>query len=175
MSGCVVWLIPAAGRTRKRRNLPKGRLPWLSVRPGLRHFVCGSSLPYVWMGHIMVCTASKTDTTGGITLIINPRKGGYSVKVLVSGVKLPYSLIQNVTGGIWFTQLRMLLRGIMPSDDRMSVDERRQYLKLVAPRYARAERVATSPSVAAGARHASPVGWLVGNVELRDSRGRDEA
>gem|GEM_PF-4348757 len=27
----------------------------------------------------------------------------------------------------------------MPSDERMSVDERRKYLKLVAPRYARAD------------------------------------
>ncbi len=27
----------------------------------------------------------------------------------------------------------------MPSDERMSVDERREYLKLVAPRYARAD------------------------------------
>lgn len=32
----------------------------------------------------------------------------------------------------------------MPSDDRMSVDERRKYLKLVAPRYARAGRVERS-------------------------------
>jgi len=27
----------------------------------------------------------------------------------------------------------------MPSDERMSVDERRKYLKMVAPRYARAD------------------------------------
>lgn len=32
----------------------------------------------------------------------------------------------------------------MPSDDRMSVDERRKYLKLVAPRYSRAGRVERS-------------------------------
>jgi len=42
---------------------------------------------------------------------------------------------------VWFPQLRMLLRGTMPSDEKMSVDERRKYLKLVAPRYAKAGRV----------------------------------
>jgi hypothetical protein len=34
----------------------------------------------------------------------------------------------------------MLLRGTMPSEEKMSVDERRKYLKLVAPRYAKAGR-----------------------------------
>src|SRR3989304_3380541 len=38
----------------------------------------------------------------------------------------------------------MLLRGIMPSDEKMSVDERRKYLKLVAPRYAKARRAERS-------------------------------
>ena len=42
--------------------------------------------------------------------------------------------------GVWFTQLEMLLRGIMPNEDRMTVGERRKYLKLVAPRYAKARR-----------------------------------
>ena len=41
---------------------------------------------------------------------------------------------------IWFTQLRMLLRWIVPIDERMSVDERRKYLKVVAPRYTNAGR-----------------------------------
>jgi hypothetical protein len=41
---------------------------------------------------------------------------------------------------VWFTQIKMLLRRTMPSDERMSVDERRKYLKLVAPRYVRAKR-----------------------------------
>src|SRR5512134_2303033 len=41
---------------------------------------------------------------------------------------------------VWFTQIRMLPRGTMPSDETMSVDERRKYLKLVAPRYARGKR-----------------------------------
>jgi hypothetical protein len=34
----------------------------------------------------------------------------------------------------------MLLRRTMPSDEGMNVGERRKYLKLVAPRYVRAER-----------------------------------
>jgi len=34
----------------------------------------------------------------------------------------------------------MLLRGMMPSDDRMSIEERRKYLKLVTPRYDKANR-----------------------------------
>jgi hypothetical protein len=34
----------------------------------------------------------------------------------------------------------MLLRRAMPSDERMSIDEKRKYLRLVAPRYARAKR-----------------------------------
>ena len=45
---------------------------------------------------------------------------------------------------VWFTQLEMLLRGIMPNEDRMTVDERRKYLKLVSPRYAKAGRVERS-------------------------------
>ena len=39
---------------------------------------------------------------------------------------------------VWFTQTIGLLRRAMPRDGRMSVDERRKYLKLVAPRYAKA-------------------------------------
>jgi len=34
----------------------------------------------------------------------------------------------------------MLLRRTMPSDEKMSIDERRKYLKVVAPRYTRAKR-----------------------------------
>ncbi len=34
--------------------------------------------------------------------------------------------------------------GIMPNDEKMSVDERRKYLKLVAPRYAKAKRIERS-------------------------------
>jgi len=41
---------------------------------------------------------------------------------------------------VWFTQIKMLLRRAMPSDERMSIDERRKYLRLVAPRYALAKR-----------------------------------
>jgi hypothetical protein len=41
---------------------------------------------------------------------------------------------------VWFTQIRMLLRRTMPSDDKMSVDERRKYLKLVVPRYTKSGR-----------------------------------
>jgi hypothetical protein len=39
---------------------------------------------------------------------------------------------------VWFTQIRMLLRRIMPDDEKMSLDERRKYLKLVSPRYKKA-------------------------------------
>ena len=46
--------------------------------------------------------------------------------------------------GVWFTQIRMLLRRTMPSDEKMSVDERRKYLKLVAPRYVKARRAERS-------------------------------
>jgi hypothetical protein len=63
------------------------------------------------------------------------------VSLADDGVNAPYSLIQNVTEGLWFTQLEMLLRETMSSDDRMSIDERRKYLKLVAPRYVQAGRV----------------------------------
>jgi hypothetical protein len=38
----------------------------------------------------------------------------------------------------------MLLRRTMPSDEKMSVDERRKYLKLVAPRYVKARRAERS-------------------------------
>jgi hypothetical protein len=38
----------------------------------------------------------------------------------------------------------MLLRRTMPSDEKMSVDERRKYLKLVVPRYVKARRVERS-------------------------------
>jgi hypothetical protein len=45
---------------------------------------------------------------------------------------------------VWFTQLRMLPRRIMPNDEEMSIDERRKYLKLVAPRYGKSNRVERS-------------------------------
>jgi hypothetical protein len=41
---------------------------------------------------------------------------------------------------VWFTQQRMLLGRTMPKDEKMSIDERRKYLKLVATRYAKARR-----------------------------------
>jgi hypothetical protein len=45
---------------------------------------------------------------------------------------------------VWFTQIRMLPRRAMPSEERMSIDERGKYLKLVAPRYAKARRAERS-------------------------------
>lgn len=41
---------------------------------------------------------------------------------------------------VWFTQIRMLLRWTVSNEEKMSVDERRKYLKLVAPRYSKATR-----------------------------------
>jgi len=35
---------------------------------------------------------------------------------------------------VWFTPLKMLPRRPMPNDDKMSIDERRKYLKLMVPR-----------------------------------------
>ena len=34
---------------------------------------------------------------------------------------------------VWFTQAKVLLRRATPSDERMSIDERRKYLKLAVP------------------------------------------
>src|SRR4030065_2563776 len=45
---------------------------------------------------------------------------------------------------VWFTQLEMLLRRTMPTEEKMSVDERRKYLRLVAPRYSKARRAERS-------------------------------
>jgi len=41
---------------------------------------------------------------------------------------------------VWFTQMKMLLRGTMRNEAEMSIDERRKYLKLVAPRYSRSNK-----------------------------------
>jgi len=41
---------------------------------------------------------------------------------------------------VWFTQQRMLPGRTMPNDEKMSIDERRKYLKLVRPRYTKARR-----------------------------------
>ena len=46
--------------------------------------------------------------------------------------------------GVWFTQLKMLLRRIMPKEEKMNVDERRKYLKLMVPRYAKVGRAERS-------------------------------
>ena len=45
---------------------------------------------------------------------------------------------------VWFTQLKMLPRRTMPNDDKMSIDERRKYLKLVDPRYRKSNRAERS-------------------------------
>jgi len=43
-------------------------------------------------------------------------------------------------GLVWFPQMKMLPGGTMPADEKMSVDERRKYVKLMAKRYLGANR-----------------------------------
>ncbi|MFC1962473.1 hypothetical protein ACFLWB_00495 [Chloroflexota bacterium] len=64
----------------------------------------------------------------------------------------------------------------MPSDDKMNVDERRKYLKLVAPRYAKAGRVERSALLtklaAVTELHRKSLLWLVhGPTQERAPKG----
>ena len=46
-----------------------------------------------------------------------------------------YSLTYNVTEGSTVHSARNVTEGTMPTDERMTIDERRKYLKLMLPRY----------------------------------------
>ena len=56
----------------------------------------------------------------------------------------PYSLAKYATVGGMVHAVKNATEGVMPDDERMSTDERRKHLRLVAQRYAKAGRVERS-------------------------------
>jgi hypothetical protein len=47
---------------------------------------------------------------------------------------------ENVTDVVWFLQMKMSLEGIMSAEEKMSIDERRKYLRQMKKRYTKAGR-----------------------------------
>lgn len=54
--------------------------------------------------------------------------------------KSAYSPVQNATESRWFPQMMMSLEGTVPDTEKMTIDERRMYVRIKRKRYVKASR-----------------------------------